>query len=69
MPEVVRDGVTGLLTPEGDINSYAAAIRHMIDQPETRRQFGENARRFVHEERSFAAAARRLDEIFSQFLE
>jgi glycosyltransferase involved in cell wall biosynthesis len=69
VPEVVRDGVTGLLTPEGDINSYAAAIRHMIDQPEIRRQYGENARRFVHEERSSGAAARRLDEIFGRFLE
>ncbi|MCY1314260.1 PEP-CTERM/exosortase A-associated glycosyltransferase [compost metagenome] len=69
MPEVVRDGETGLLTPEGDADAYAAAIRHMIDHPQTRRQFGENARRFVREERSFCAAATRLGEIFGDFLE
>ncbi len=68
VPEVVRDGETGLLTPEGDIAAYADAIRRMIDQPATRRQFGENARRFAHDERSFPAAARRLDAIFAQFL-
>ncbi|PSS64778.1 glycosyl transferase [Ensifer sp. NM-2] len=69
VPEVVRDGETGLLTPEGDVDAYAAAIRCLINTPETRQRFGENARRFVHEERSFPAAARRLGEIFKEFLE
>lgn len=68
VPEVVRDGETGLLTSEGDIDAYAAAIRHMIDNPRVRKQFGENARDFVHEQRSFPAAARRLGEIFDEFL-
>lgn len=69
VPEVVRDGETGLLTPEGDVEAYTAAIRRLIDEPFTRQQFGDEARRFVHEERSFPAAARRLGEIFDEFLE
>ena len=69
VPEVVNDGETGLLTSQGDIDAYAAAIRHMIDNPDIRAQFAANARRFVHDERSFSAAARRLGEIFDGFLE
>lgn len=69
VPEVVSDGETGLLTSEGDIDAFAAAIRHMIDNPGIRKQFADNARRFVHDQRSFPAAARRLGDIFDEFLE
>ncbi|MGF6176367.1 glycosyltransferase family 4 protein [Ensifer sp. 4252] len=69
VPEVVRDGETGLLTPEGDVDAYAAAIRRLIDEPVTRQQFADEARRFVDEARSFPAATRRLGEIFDEFLE
>ncbi len=31
VPEVVEDGVTGLLTLEGDVAAYAEAIRRMIE--------------------------------------
>jgi len=69
VPEVVRDGQTGLLTREGDIGAYAAAMRDLIEDPASRRLLGAAARRFVHEERSFPAAARRLRSIFDEFLE
>ncbi|MGO4620519.1 glycosyltransferase family 4 protein [Ensifer sp. 2YAB10] len=69
VPEVVRDGETGLLTPDGDVTAYAAAMRDLIEDPARRRRLGAAARRFVHEERSFHAAARRLRSIFDEFLE
>lgn len=69
VPEVVRDGETGLLTPDGDLDAYAAAMRGLIMDPLRRRELGDAARRFVHGERSFAAAARRLRAIFDEFLE
>ncbi|MCY1251314.1 D-inositol-3-phosphate glycosyltransferase [compost metagenome] len=69
VPEVVRDGETGLLTRDGDIGAYAAAMRDLIEDPAGRKRLGAAARRFVHEERSFPAAARRLRSIFDEFLE
>ncbi|WDZ79479.1 glycosyltransferase family 4 protein (plasmid) [Ensifer adhaerens] len=69
VPEVVRDGETGLLTPDGDIDAYAAAMRNLIEDAAGRRLLGAAARRFVHGERSFPAAARRLGAIFDELLE
>ncbi|HEV7322838.1 MAG TPA: glycosyltransferase family 4 protein [Ensifer sp.] len=69
VPEVVKHGETGTLTPEGDVVAYAAAMRDLIGDPLRRRQLGEAARRFVHDERSFPAAAQRLRAIFGEFLE
>lgn len=68
VPEVVRDGETGLLTPAGDIELFAAAIRRFRGDQALAAQFGERARRFVFEERSLSAAARRLGEIFGDYV-
>lgn len=64
VPEVVRDGETGLLPAEGDLVAFAAAVRRFLADETLTAQFGERARRFVFEERSLSAASRRLSEIF-----
>ncbi len=69
VPEVVRDGETGILTPDGDATAFAAAMRALIEDPVLRRRLGTAAGRFVHDERSFPAAARRLRTIFDEHLE
>ena len=61
VPEVVRDGVTGLLTPQGDIDAYAEAIRRLLHDEALRQTLGANARRFVLAERSIGQAAQTLD--------
>ncbi|PDT43365.1 MULTISPECIES: glycosyltransferase family 4 protein [Sinorhizobium] len=68
VPEVVRNGDTGLLTAAGDIASIAEAIRVLLGDAAMRAEFGNRARRFVLEERSLTAAARRLDTIFGTFV-
>jgi glycosyltransferase involved in cell wall biosynthesis len=40
VPEVVRDGVNGLLVPPGDAPALAAAIRRFFADPELRRRLG-----------------------------
>lgn len=60
VPEVVRQGQTGLLTPPGDIPAFAAAIARLLTQDAERQAMGEAARRFVFEERSLDAASARL---------
>lgn len=66
VPEVVRDGETGLLTAEGDVVAFAAAVRRFLADEKLTAQFGERARRFVFEQRSLSAASRRLSEIFDE---
>lgn len=44
LPEVVEDGVTGILCPVDDIGAFVAACRKLADNPETLHQFGEAAR-------------------------
>lgn len=58
VPEVVRNGETGILTLPGDIAVYAAAIRRLLTDGEERRRMARAARRFVLEERSLKKAAR-----------
>jgi glycosyltransferase involved in cell wall biosynthesis len=43
----VADGVTGLLTPIGDVGALARAVHHLLDQPALRRIMGQAARRLA----------------------
>lgn len=45
LPEVVSDGVTGILCPPDDILSFVAACKKLADNPETLRRLGQAARR------------------------
>src|SRR5689334_542670 len=60
VPAVVRHGKTGLLTPEGDVQAYAAAIRELVLDDAKRKAYGRAARDFVFEERSLRLAAVKL---------
>ena len=55
--EVVRDGVTGLLTPPREPAAFARAVEELLRAPERRRAMGAAALRFVAGERSLAQAA------------
>ena len=54
---VVQAGMTGLLTPEGDLGAFAAAVRQLLLEPGMRNQMGHAATRFVREQRNVAMAA------------
>jgi glycosyltransferase involved in cell wall biosynthesis len=47
--ELMRDGVSGRLLPDGDSEAFTAALLQLIDNPELRRRMGEAAWRDVHE--------------------
>ncbi len=61
VPAVVEAGVTGLLTPDGDVEAYAEAIASLLDDGAQRGMMASVARRFVIDERSLAGAAKELD--------
>ena len=62
--DIVAEGVTGVLAPEGDLDAFAIAARDLIGDPARRRAFGAAALRKVAAEHDLAAAARRLDGAF-----
>jgi glycosyltransferase involved in cell wall biosynthesis len=47
IPEVVHDGVTGLLVPPEDPNALAKALEHLLDDPPLRHRMGKAGRQFV----------------------
>ena len=49
IPEVVRDGVTGILVPQADPQALARAIKELLDKPELAKKYGEAGRRRVLE--------------------
>ena len=57
VPDVMLDGQTGFLTPEGDADAFAGVIDFLISDSEARRQIGETAKRFVGSMRSMEKAA------------
>ena len=65
VPEVVQNGITGILTEAGDTGAFAAAIRQLLTSHELRQTMAATARRFVLGERSLQQAARRLGAILA----
>ncbi|MDP6814368.1 MAG: glycosyltransferase family 4 protein [Alphaproteobacteria bacterium] len=62
VPDVVQGGETGLLTPPGNAEAFAAAVRRLLDDDGLRRRFAAAARRFVGKQRAVTSAAERLRE-------
>jgi glycosyltransferase involved in cell wall biosynthesis len=66
VPAVVRHGETGILTADGDVAAYAAAIRELICDDAKRQAYGKAARSFVLGERSLTPASRRLADLLQE---
>jgi glycosyltransferase involved in cell wall biosynthesis len=49
IPELITDGVTGLLAPSGDVRALATALQRLIVDPVLRRQLGEAGWRRVRQ--------------------
>jgi len=67
-PELVNDGVTGLLFEPGDAAGLAAAIRRVAVSAELRARLAAAGHDFIHGRFSRETAARRMGEIYSGFL-
>jgi colanic acid/amylovoran biosynthesis glycosyltransferase len=68
IPELIRDGIDGLLVTPSDAAELAGAIARLIDDPGLRRRLAEAGRARVEEKYLLAANVARLAEIFRRRL-
>lgn len=66
VPDIVRDGVTGLLTPIGDETAFAEAVASVLTDEARRAAMGSAAKRIAAAEHGFAGASRTLDALLKQ---
>lgn len=67
-PEVVRDGLNGLLVPPGKPDTLAERILQVAADPERRRSMGVAGRRLMQERFSFAGQAQAYERLFARLL-
>jgi glycosyltransferase involved in cell wall biosynthesis len=67
LPEIVRDGVDGLIVDDG-VEPLAAAIRRLAADPDLRRSLGENARRRANEDFSLRGQAEKVLAAYRRWL-
>jgi glycosyltransferase involved in cell wall biosynthesis len=60
IPEVIDDGVNGLLCPPGDASALAASLYVLRSDPAARKRLAENAREQVLRRHTWEAGARRI---------
>jgi len=61
VPDIVRDGETGLLSPEGDAEAFAANLERVLEEPALADRLGHASRLHIAGHHSLAAGAARLD--------
>jgi len=66
IPDVVDDGVNGLLVPEKDPAALAAALERLAREPETRSRLGVEARRRAESSLTWEAAAAAFESCYAQ---
>jgi glycosyltransferase involved in cell wall biosynthesis len=69
VPEIVRDGSTGVLVEQGDAEALANAIKGLLGDQDRRRQMAENCRRIAVEEYALEVQARRYAELYASLVD
>ena len=62
VPDVMCDGITGLLVDSSNPEEFAAAVRSLLDDDIQRKEFGSRGRTFVRQERSLPQASAIVNE-------
>jgi L-malate glycosyltransferase len=68
LPDVVVDGLTGLLVPPKRPGALAGKLALLVEDAELRRRLGSEGRRFVHERYSWAENARQMERVYEAAL-
>lgn len=68
VPELIQDGVSGILIPPGDVQALCAAIERLATDPALRQRLGEAGRRTIEERFSLRQAAKKYAEVYRELL-
>jgi glycosyltransferase involved in cell wall biosynthesis len=68
IPDIVEDGVSGLLVPPGDADALAAAVRRVRDDPALARRLGEAGRRRLREQFSWPTIVQRWLDLYTELV-
>jgi glycosyltransferase involved in cell wall biosynthesis len=68
LPEVIRDGHTGLLVPAGDADAFIKSTLRLIRDERLRTDLGAAARRFMTEDYSLDVAVQRVQRVYYEVL-
>jgi glycosyltransferase involved in cell wall biosynthesis len=68
VPEIIEDGVTGLLVPMGDVPQMADAICRILANPAFGREMGARARRRVAHDFTVEKTARKVEAVYAEVL-
>jgi colanic acid/amylovoran biosynthesis glycosyltransferase len=68
IPEIVRDGQSGHLVPEGDIESLAGALCRLLEEPRYWPEMGRHGREHAIQQHAPCAVARQLHEVYASVL-
>ncbi len=68
VPEIIRDGETGLITPEGDIDAFAGAVRALLADPVRTAAIGRAATEHVVKRHDIAVGRETLTTIVGRCL-
>ena len=66
IPEVVRDGVTGVIVPPHDPPALALALERLLDDRDARVSLAANARRLIEEEFDIRDSSARIRALFAE---
>jgi glycosyltransferase involved in cell wall biosynthesis len=66
LPEVVEDGVTGVIVPRGDPHALAEAIASLLEDPERRRRMGKAGRERALRMFDWDNTAARFEELYAE---
>jgi len=67
--EVVRDGVTGLLFPAGDVTALASYVERLANDPDRRRALGHAGNAFVREKFAVDVMIERYRTLYARVLD
>ncbi len=68
LPEIVKDGLTGLLVPPANTKALALALKRLIDDPELRSTLGKGGRKLVSEKYDWLENAAEMENLYSKVL-
>jgi glycosyltransferase involved in cell wall biosynthesis len=66
IPEVIKDGVSGVLVAPGSPEAFADAVHALMQDRPRQQALGHRAQRFIETEYSLAAATARVEQLYAE---